>query len=75
MVEWLIASGRDLGDIDFKGRLNEGFEYSAVEIVRERKNAETVLVLKRFLANPELTRQEIRKDLHFTSIPCSSLLF
>ena len=44
VIEWLIASGRDLGDVR---------EYTTLEITREKeKHREFVSVLERFIANP-----------------------
>jgi len=62
LAEWLIASGKDLGDIE-KRRNWEGNEYSALEIAREFNNTEVVPVLERFVANPALTRHEVRVKL------------
>jgi len=66
VIEWLIASGRDLGDIENKKvqELGGGEDYTALEIAREFKNkTEVVSVLERFIANPTLTRHELRVKL------------
>ena len=52
VIEWLIASGRDLGDIESKKGMREGNEYSALEIARNEKNPDIVSLLERFLADP-----------------------
>ena len=62
-VQWLIASGRDLGDIERK----EGKDcrdrkyYTALEIARTKQRTEAVL--ERFIANPAQTRLELRVKL------------
>ena len=66
VIEWLIASGRDLGDIENKKvqELGGGEDYTALEIAREFKNkTEVVSVLERFIANPTLTCHELRVKL------------
>jgi len=64
VIEWLIASGRDLGDINGKkGKHRDGREYTALEIARERNYTEAVSLLERFVANPALTRHEVRVKL------------
>ena len=63
VIEGLIASGRDLGDIlNMKGKCwyDGGWkDYTALEIAREFKNTEVVSLLERFIANPALTRHEL----------------
>ena len=61
--EWLIVSGRDLGDLNKKGRHWEGNDSTALEIAREKYRAAIVAILERFLANPQLTRYEIQVKL------------
>jgi len=53
VVEWLIASGRGLGDVKSKkGKsVADGRDYTALEIARENKT-EFVSLLERFIANP-----------------------
>ena len=64
MVEWLIASGRDLGDVrNKKGKDWDDKEYTALEIAREYEKTEAVSLLERFIANPALTRLELRVKL------------
>ena len=68
-IEWLIASGRDLGDVNGqKGTHWDGKEYSALELARELVKNEVLAVLERFVANPTQTRQEIRKKLNFKGL-------
>jgi len=52
VVEWLIASGRDLGEIG-----------TALEIAEERNKPEAASLLERFLTNPVQTRHELRVKL------------
>ena len=54
VIEWLIASDRDLGDVKC---------YTALEIARKRNKTEAVSVLERFMANPMQTRHEVRVKL------------
>ena len=65
VVEWLIASGRDLGDVESKkGKVWENSnDHTAVEIARENNMTEVVSVLERFIANPAQTRHELRVKL------------
>jgi len=65
VIEWLIASGRDLGDIkNKKGTCWGGNEYyTALEIARDFERTEVVSVLERFIDNPALTRHELRGKL------------
>ena len=59
VVEWLIASGRDLGDLDTTGRDWDGKEFSAIEIARDRRRSKVVSLLERFKVDPTQTRHEI----------------
>ena len=61
-IEWFIASCRDLGDIKVKKAKWGGKDFTAL------KHREVVPVLERFVANPALTRQEIRQKLNFTGL-------
>ena len=65
VIEWLIANGRDLGDI--KNKKGNPWEDSpgctALEIARKRNKTEVVSVLERFMSNPALTRHELRVKL------------
>jgi len=65
VVEWLIASGRDLGDVKNKKAkyVDDGIYYSAIEIAKERNMTEVVSVLESFIANPTQTRHEVRVKL------------
>ena len=62
MVERLIASGKDLGDLNAKVRYGEN-EYTALEIARGEGETQIALLLERFLANPAQTRHEVRVEL------------
>ena len=66
-IQWLVASGRDLGDIKNKKGKNwdgEGWkEYTSLEIARKHRRSEVASVLERFMINPVLTRHELRVKL------------
>jgi len=63
VVEWFIASGRDLGDVmTKKGKLNFK-NYTVLEVARKFKKTEVASLLKSFLANPAHTRHELRVKL------------
>ena len=63
VIEWLIASGRDLGDIENK-KGNWGIEnYSALEIARWQEMSEVESLLELFMANPEKIRSMVRVKL------------
>jgi len=52
VIELLIASGRDLGDIrNKKGKYGRSGYFSALGIAKEKSWAEEVPLLERFLAN------------------------
>ena len=51
VIEWLVASGRDLGDVNKKGERSPGINYNALGIARERKRTEVVSLLERFMVN------------------------
>ena len=61
VVELLIASGKNLGDVNQKGVRNNDWEepeeYTALEIAREWEKKSTKALLERLLANPAQTRQ------------------
>ena len=60
VVEWLIASGRELeGGKNKKGKEEEAAA-AALEIARRMGKPDVVAVLERFRENPALSRQEIR---------------
>ena len=64
MIEWLVASGRDLGDCkNKKGKHWDDNEYTALEIAREEDQTEAVSLLERFIANPTQTRFDLRVKL------------
>jgi len=67
IIEWLIASGKDLGDIqNKKGRVWDGRRWNyctALEISGQGKKSKTTALLERFITNPDLTRYEIRAKL------------
>ena len=62
VVEWLIASGRDLGDVSKKGRY-AGIEYTVIEIASKGNLTKVVSLLEKFLANPAQTRYKLRVKL------------
>jgi len=59
VIEWLIASGRNLGDVKNKKGKCKGENYTALEIAREENKTEVVALLERFMSNPAQTRQEL----------------
>jgi len=63
VIEWFIASGRDLGDIKNKKGNWDGKDCTALEIAREDNKTEAVSLLERFMANPIQTRHEVRVKL------------
>ena len=63
MVEWFIASGRDLGDFAITKGLYGNFGYTTLEIAREKERPDIVSLLERFMASPEQTRHEVRVKL------------
>jgi len=63
VIEWLIASGRDLGDIENMTRRYSGREYTALEMARENVKPQVVRLLERFIAHPAQTRHEVRVKL------------
>jgi len=62
VVEWLIASCRDL-DISRKGKNCNESEYTTLEIARKMKRTDVVALLERFIANPTQTRHEVQATL------------
>ena len=58
VIEWLIASNRDLGDLD-----KEGDGFTALGAARWSERSEVVSLLERFIANPAQTRRELRMKL------------
>ena len=64
VIEWLIASGRDLGDVvNSTGRTTGNEECTAIEVARREKKTKVVALLERFIANPAQTRCELRGKL------------
>ena len=64
VVEWLIASGRDLGDIYNKeGKHYDDSRYNALEIAQREKKPEVVTLLESFMAHPKQTRLKVRVKL------------
>ena len=63
VVEWFIASGRDLGDISSQRVEHGDHENNALEIAIELENTRIVSVLRKFMANPERTRHDLRVKL------------
>jgi len=66
VVEWLIACGRDLGDVQSKRGTHfdgEWKDYTALEIAREFSSDEVVVLLESFEINPAQTRHEVRVKL------------
>ena len=64
VIEWLIASGRDLGDVKRKKGLWEcRYYYTALDIARKHHGSEAVSLLERSNANPAQTRHELRVKL------------
>jgi len=57
VVEWLIASGKDFGNV------HEQQGFSAHEVARKREKTEVVSLLERFMADPTQTRYELRVKL------------
>ena len=52
VIEWLIASGRDLGDVkNKKGKWN-GYYCTAFEVARGKGNLKAMALLERFMSNP-----------------------
>ena len=64
VMKWLMASGRDLGDLNQTGNYH-GVQYTALEIAQERKKFRLTALLERFMANSAQTRHEIRAELGF----------
>ena len=62
VIEWLIASGRDLGDLNAKGNY-AGQEFTPLEIATVCHTTEVMSLLERFMANSSITRIEVRRKL------------
>ena len=63
VAEWLIASGRRLGGITKKGKMNDGQRLTPLEVARRREKWDVALLLERFMVNREQTRHELRVKL------------
>jgi len=64
MIEWLIASGRDLGDVkNKKGNDWDGQDYTALEIARFEGETDIVSLLEIFIADSAQTRHDLRVQL------------
>jgi len=62
VIEWLLASGRDLGDLNKKGHyLN--FQCSAIDVASKENDTIVVSLLERFIADPAQTRHALRGKL------------
>jgi len=62
IIEWLIESGRDLGDLNERGAFF-GLGFTTVEVAEEYGFLEVVFLLQRFMNNPQKTRCELRVKL------------
>ena len=62
VIECLVASGKDLGDLDRKGEYYRN-TYTALEIARRLEEGEVKPLLERLMANLAQTRHEIRVKL------------
>ena len=64
VIKWLIARGRDLRNLNRKGKYwKDGQEYTALEIAKEKNHTGVVSLLERFVANPAQTRNEVCVEL------------
>jgi len=64
VIEWLLASGRDLGDLDEEG-IWFGQGFTPLEVAKKENKVEAVSLLEKFLINPQQTRHELRVKLCF----------
>ena len=62
VIEWLVASGRDLGELGQAGKWSSE-KYSALQIAKHYQRNEVVSLLERFMAQPEQTRYGLRVKL------------
>jgi len=60
VIEWLIASGRDLGDVKNTKWKYLDKESTALEIARKMGKNEVVSLLERFIDNATQTRWQLR---------------
>jgi len=65
VIEWLIASGRDLEDVMTQtAKMDQNDRrVTSLEIAEKNRKTEAVSVLQRFIKNPALTRHEVRVKL------------
>ena len=63
MLQLLIVSGKNLGDVSLRQRHFDGVEYTALEIARKGKKTEVGDLVERFMAQAEKTRFEVRVEL------------
>ena len=61
-IRWIIASGREI-DLDTKGVIWDGIQYTAIEIAREMNKTAVVSLLERFTRDQAQTRHEICVEL------------
>ena len=61
-IEWLIASGRDLEEVNLEGK-EDGEDYTALEIARVMKHQEVEVLPERFIAKSGQTLHELRVKL------------
>ena len=61
-LQWFIASGRDLGDLNKKGTFYYG-DYTVMEVASWDETGPMTMLLRRFMANPVQTRNELRVEL------------
>jgi len=65
VVKWLIASGKDLGDLNKTGKYWDSNEYTAIEAARNayiENKTETISLLENLMANPIQTGHQIRVE-------------
>jgi len=67
-VAWLIASGRDLGDLDWKGKLRSK-EYSALEIAQNSGSMAMAALLEGYMTNPVKTAMKFGGSWRLRSLP------
>ena len=66
VVKWLIASGKDLGDLNKTGKYWDSNEYTAIEAARNAyidNHTETISLLENLMVNPIQTGHQIRVEL------------
>ena len=63
VLQWLIASGRDFGDIENPFMFRDGKEYTAAGIAKRERKSAAVALLEAFAEDPTKTRKECREKL------------